>query len=324
MANAKILANTATTNLRFAGYKSLSYVDALAKRPLKSPDLEMQATVFQPPGKGPFPAVIINHGSGGIGSHHYDYAKRIVDSGMVAVIFDGFCPRGLKSTLGNQSSVSLVTSIADNYAILNALEKEPYIDSRNIGAMGTSRGGSTLVLAADERMRARFQTGKTSFKSVAAVYPGCSTQLELKTPSSTRVLVQLGKQDTYFSPARCRKVIGAMKTAGFPVLTTEYNAHHGWDAGGPPTRLANEMSYGNCDMLVQSDGVPVEQSSNIRMDSAASSREAFSACGVRGAYVEGNEAVKRESTNELIEFFSREFRPVGAVKSAAGATTTRK
>jgi len=309
-ANARILAKTTSKHISFSSFRSLSYVDALAKSPLRRPDLEMQATVFQPSGEGPFPAVIINHGSGGVGSHHYEYAKRIVDSGMVAVLFDGFCARGLQSTVGSQFSLGLAASIADNYALLNALQKEPFIDGANIGAMGTSRGGSALVLAADERMRARFQHGKVPFKSFAAVYPGCSTQLETRTPSSIRLLVQLGRQDTYFPPEQCRKVVGAMKTDGFFVRITEYAAHHGWDAGGPPTRLANEMSYGNCNMVVRSDGVPVEQTSNIRMDSMANSQEAFSACGVRGAYVEGNDSVKRESTREVIEFFSRELRPL--------------
>jgi dienelactone hydrolase len=292
----------ASKTINFQSFRSLSYVNLSSKEPLPQASLTIQASVFKPAGNGPFSAVIVNHGSAGLGGNHFDYAKEIVAAGKVAVVFDGFCPRNISGTAGNQSSLSLITSVADNYRLLAALQKEPYIDKKKISAIGTSRGGSALILAADEKMRSRFQIGPHPFFSFAAIYPGCSTQLENKQPSSTRLLVQLGKMDTYFSPERCREVIASMKDAQFGVEKLEYNAHHGWDLGGSPKYLPSEMSYGRCNMVVGSDGVPTENTSKIRMDSMSNSKRAFEACGTKGALIAPSEIVKQRSMDDLMRF----------------------
>jgi len=310
----------ASKNLSFDSIRSLSYVDLMRKGPLPDEKVKIHASIFKPPGDGPFEAVIVNHGSAGIGGNHFAYAKEIVAAGKVAVLFDGFCPRNISSTTGNQSSLSLVSSVADNYRLLAALQKEPYINPEKISAIGTSRGGSALILAADEKMRSRFQTGPFPFSSFAAIYPGCSTQLEIKQPSTTRLLVQLGKRDTYFSPSRCREVTSSMKSAKFNVEKVEYDAHHGWDLDIPPRFLPFELSYGDCNMVVGSSGIPTEQKSGIRMDSNANSKSAFAACGTRGAYMAPSEIEKRRSMEDLMQFLNADTR----IKGSGGIDSSRK
>jgi dienelactone hydrolase len=302
------LVESAPFSISFESHRALYYTDAMSARALRPKDLKLSATIYRPPGKGPFPAVIINHGSGGLRAHHFEYAKMLLKEGFAVALFDGFCARGLTSTVGKQESLSLVTSIADNYALLSELTKLSFIDKKNVGAMGTSRGGSTLILAADEKIRKRFAHGDLRFSAFAAVYPGCSTHLKTKSPSSTKVLIQLASEDQYFPPDQCRKVYDEMKSAGFRLEKTEYKAPHGWDSGGKAAILPKEYNFGSCNMVVDSTGIPVEMNSGIRIENADSARKAYQKCGRLGAAIGADEAARRKSSSEVLMFFKRELK----------------
>lgn len=297
----------ASQTLSFDSHRSLFYTDAMSTAKLRPFDLKMSASIFRPPGKGPFPAIVINHGSGGLKPYHYDYASLLLKQGFVVAMFDGFCGRGLSSTVGKQESLSLATSVADNYSLLNALSKLSFVDIKNVGAMGTSRGGSTLILASDEKLRRRFASGDLRFAAFVAVYPGCSTHLKSKSASSTKLLVQLAAHDRYFPPDQCRTVYDEMKTQGFRITKTEYEAPHGWDSGSKSMTLPNEYNYGSCNMVVDATGIPVETKSGIRIDSVEAAKRAFKACGKLGAALGGDEKARAASSAELVTFFKREL-----------------
>src|SRR5207247_789901 len=52
-------------------------------------------TLFKPDGSGPFPAVVLLHGCGGIRPHFVQWAGAIRDMGYVALLVDSFRPRGI-------------------------------------------------------------------------------------------------------------------------------------------------------------------------------------------------------------------------------------
>ncbi len=302
------MSSVASELVLFDSHKKLFYTDALSSAKLRPFDLKLSARIFKPPGKGSFPAIVINHGSGGLKPYHYDYASLLLKQGFVVAMFDGFCGRDLTSTVGKQESLSLATSVADNYSLLRALSKLSYVDIKNVGAMGTSRGGSTLILASDEKLRRRFSIGDLRFAAFVAVYPGCSTHLKSKSASSTKLLVQLAALDRYFPPEQCRTVFDEMKSQGFRITKTEYEAPHGWDSGSKSVTLPNEYNYGSCNMVVDATGVPVETKSGIRVDSVEAAKLAFKACGKLGAALGGDEKARAASSSELVTFFKRELR----------------
>ncbi len=125
--------DTKVTRIEFETYQSVSLSAALASGPLSAPTIRLDAMVLQPRGQGPFPAVIINHGSGNLHRYHFEYARNLVREGFVVAIFDGFCRRGFKSvpglSAGGQQNLSAPTSIADNYFLLDALAKRPFVDA---------------------------------------------------------------------------------------------------------------------------------------------------------------------------------------------------
>ena len=55
----------------------------------------VDGTLFKPDGAGPFPAVVLLHGCGGIRTHFVQWAGAIRDMGYVALLVDSFRPRDL-------------------------------------------------------------------------------------------------------------------------------------------------------------------------------------------------------------------------------------
>lgn len=90
----------------------------------------------------PLPAMVIVHGSGGIGPRGADYERMLNAIGVATLRPDSFGPRGVRSTVADQRAVSTFSMVADAYAALRMLAADPRIDPRRIGIMGFSKGGS--------------------------------------------------------------------------------------------------------------------------------------------------------------------------------------
>ena len=95
--------------------------------------------------KGPLPAVILKHGSGGLsgpqGENIRKWARSLNDWGIAAFVVDSFGPRGLEGTGADQSKLRSLADLADAFAALKVLGADARIDRGRIGIMGWSRGG---------------------------------------------------------------------------------------------------------------------------------------------------------------------------------------
>ena len=67
-------------------------------------------TLFKPDGSGPFPAVVLLHGCGGIRPHFVQWAGAIRDMGYVALLVDSFRPRGISSICANSQTMAAMTA----------------------------------------------------------------------------------------------------------------------------------------------------------------------------------------------------------------------
>src|SRR5262249_10273185 len=61
--------------------------------------------LWLPPGNGPFPAVLVMHGCGGIRDNHRSWAGRLVGWGYAAVIVDSFGPRNQRRVCESVDSI---------------------------------------------------------------------------------------------------------------------------------------------------------------------------------------------------------------------------
>ena len=109
----------------------------------EGPQVNVSGELYMPASaKGPVPALILKHGSGGLegptGVNIRKWAATVANWGVAALIVDSFGPRKITQTATNQSQLSDWADIADSLAALKMLAADPRIDKSRIGIMGWS------------------------------------------------------------------------------------------------------------------------------------------------------------------------------------------
>ena len=112
--------------------------------------LEPYVRVSYPPGEGPFPAVLLFHGCGGVRQVTENYAALAVKSGVAAVIVDSLRARNISY---EEALAQVCTGhrlwgrerAADVYAALALIRQDARIDPRRLALAGWSHGGWTLL-----------------------------------------------------------------------------------------------------------------------------------------------------------------------------------
>ena len=108
--------------------------------------VRLSGTLVTPEGRGPFPAILLVHGSGPhtrdmvFGSHRWfaSMADHLAQRGIASLRYD---KRGCGLSGGRYEPYDLDSLTEDALAGLAWLAKHPRIDSRNVGALGISEGG---------------------------------------------------------------------------------------------------------------------------------------------------------------------------------------
>lgn len=101
-------------------------------------DVQLAGTLYLPEGDGPFPAVVMIHGSGPDSRTPYiPDAEMLSRDGIATLIFD---KRGTGVSTGDWRRSSLDDLIADGLAAMAALQNQPEIDPAKVGIIGSSQG----------------------------------------------------------------------------------------------------------------------------------------------------------------------------------------
>jgi hypothetical protein len=92
------------------------------------------------PGTDRLPAVVLVHGSGGVGFNSGMWEGELNKAGFATFVIDSFTGRGITNTITNQTQLSSYTMMNDAFAALAVLGKHPRIDPDKLSS-------SNLVLA---------------------------------------------------------------------------------------------------------------------------------------------------------------------------------
>jgi dienelactone hydrolase len=180
------------------------------------------------------PALVIQHGSGGVSAEREGrYAREMVTLGVAAVVIDSFEPRGVTQTVTDQSAVTGPDFNLDALAVLKALDAYPRIDRSHIGIADFSKGGTAALMASHENLIA--VTGVLTglrYAPHVPFYPSCGTQYRTPRTSGAPIYMLLGAADTYVGVESCQTYAEALRAAGAQVpVTVDPNAGHGFDGG---------------------------------------------------------------------------------------------
>jgi dienelactone hydrolase len=151
----------------------------------------------RPDGAGPFPAVVVLHGCGGISSHSIGIADELTHWGYVALTVDSLGPRAMTDACGQL----FIGQATDAYAAARFLAQQPAVDQERIAMLGQSMGGSS-ALAALERgsIERRFPE---KFAAAIAYYPSCSGHPPTLT-APTLILIGAAPRSSYSDEGKAK------------------------------------------------------------------------------------------------------------------------
>lgn len=215
--------------------------------------------------QGKVPAMLLVHGSGGLKLKAKEiYTQAFSRKGIATIYIDSFTPRGVKSTVENQSSVDAIEMGKDAFAALRYVgENVKEIDAYNVGLMGFSKGGLVtlnLSLAVFNR-----DPNAPNFVRFIAMYPACdSIRLNPKTIGPLTIIA--GADDAYNKPEYCEETAKQLQQGGSPVTFHLIpGAQHAWDVPGPAKVVHKGENYSGCRFQEIEPQVWIETHSNIKV-----------------------------------------------------------
>lgn len=192
--------------------------------------IDSHHAIYIPKGKGPFPAVLMLHASGGVEKVYYEWATKLKQNGYVIYIIDSFTPRGYKDrkSIGwDKATAAQLSDIAPAYHYLSTL---PNVDASRIGLLGFSMGGYDTLRAMQKSGEGTIpELNVLHFKAAASFYGVCkliSPEAKFKIP----VKIFVGKKDDRATVSACETLVNRSKSNGESFFITVYpNAQHGFD-----------------------------------------------------------------------------------------------
>ena len=184
-----------------------------------------------PAGTGRVPAVVLIHGSGGVGANVDAWAQALNAMGIAALILDTFTGRGISQTITDQSQLSSFSMIVDAYKGLELLSRHPRIDPTRIAVMGFSKGGFASLYSSMKRFQRLWGTPGLEFAAYISFYTRCDAPLlEDENVSDRPIRLFHGSADDYVPVEPTRRYVDRLKHAGKDIQLTVYDgARHAFD-----------------------------------------------------------------------------------------------
>jgi dienelactone hydrolase len=273
----------------------------------KGQPVQVTATIYWPAAQGPVPALVIHHGSGGVSdAREGRYAREMVAMGVAAVVIDSFKPRGVTSTVADQSAVTGQDFNFDALAALKALGANNRIARGKIGITGFSKGGTSALMAAHESLvvAAGVPAG-LRYALHVPFYPSCSVQYYRPKTTGAPIYMMLGATDTYVGHEPCETYAAALRAEGARIEVKVFpNASHGFD-GGAPYFVPQGENYSQCVTQQQADGSWKERKSGVTTVGtdgkpiAGAAAKAMAVCRTLGVSGGGNSTAAKQSMEDL-------------------------
>jgi cephalosporin-C deacetylase-like acetyl esterase len=129
------------------------------------------------PGTDRLPAVILVHGSDGVGFNSGMWVSQLNKAGFATFVTNSFRGRGITNTITDQSQLSAYTMMNDAFAALAVLVKHPRIDPNKIAVMGFSKGAVPALYASVNRFQSAYAPEGAAFPAYIGFYTPCNTSL---------------------------------------------------------------------------------------------------------------------------------------------------
>jgi dienelactone hydrolase len=206
------------------------------------------AVLLRPAGEGPFGAIVLLHGCGGLfrGPRDLDWGLRLQTLGLVVLMPDSFGPRGVSEVCtGAYPKVRASRErVGDAYGALAYLQALPFVRTDRVGIIGWSHGGGAVLHAmAMPSLPSRI---RGDFRVAIAFYPPCRRLLERRDFAPRAPLtILIGEDDDWSPAAPCVSLAerdGARDTMS---VVTYPGALHDFDAPDMPVHVRRGVRTGS-------------------------------------------------------------------------------
>jgi dienelactone hydrolase len=257
------------------------------------------------PGSDRLPAVVLIHGSGGVGGNVDAWAKEVNSLGIAAFTLDTFSGRGIVNTINDQSQLDSLAMTIDAYRALSVLARHPRIDPDRIAVMGFSKGAVPAIYSSNERFRKLYDSATVGFAAHIGLYTPCNVQYR-DDDKVTGAPIRLfhGIADDYVSIVPCRGYVERLKRAGANVVLTEYeDAFHAYDstALSATIQLPQAQTTRNCTLREGDNGEVLNAKTGaiFTLDDS---------CVEHGPHVGFNQAAYQATVKAVREFLAATFK----------------
>ena len=202
----------------------------------------LEGFLYLPAGTAPVKrgGVVMMHGCGGPfgrdgapNARHRMWGEYLASQGYVALLVDGFSPRGLKEICTQKFADRTIRErdrVGDALAALEWLGKRSDVDPARLALLGWSHGGGTVLAALDALAGPGPQAA-----AVVSFYPGCSARAKAadRFHAVVPVLLLIGEADDWTPAAPCKALAEAVAARGEPMQIVIYpGAYHDFDHPG--------------------------------------------------------------------------------------------
>jgi dienelactone hydrolase len=258
-----------------------------------------------PPETDRVPAVILVHGSAGIGANVDRWAQELNGIDVAAFLLDSFTGRGIVQTVTDQSQLGGLAMILDAYRGLELLSRHERIDASRIAVMGFSKGGFVALYASLNRFQRMHGPAGVAFAAYIPFYASCNTTyIEDEQVGDRPIRLFHGTADDYVSMEPCRNYVERLRRAGKNVELTQYaGARHAFDNPhySPARFLPDAMITSECRREERNGGAIV----NVRTGQPFNWSDP---CVTRGATVGYDPAATTEATKAVKDFLRATFK----------------
>ena len=244
------------------------------------------------------PAVILIHGSGGIGGAMDLWVHNLNQAGIATFVVDTFSGRGIVSTVQDQTQLGSVSMMVDAYKALELISTHPKIDAKHIYIMGFSKGAVASIFSATTRFK-KMYGGQAQFAGHIGLYTPCNTRF-IGDTEVTGAPMRLfhGVTDDYVNVIPCRGFVDELKKKGVDISLTEFpNSDHSYDGPLTPNRLEipKAQSTRNCIFVEDKPGNLINSESKAVFTYT-------DPCISTGAHVGYNAESTKETIKAVISF----------------------
>jgi len=286
------------------------YRDEWRVRPAK-----ISGKLHLPPGEGPFPAVVLMHGSfdpKDLAPWFEELVPKLVAANIAAFVVDSFTGRDISSTAEHPARLSKAARLVDAFRALSTLVPLDEIDEQRIGISGYASGGTAALLAAHRQVIEARIAGGRSFLAHLPVYPSCQSRFRTLKLSYVPMLLLAGGQDDYEPTEYCIDYVEKAIAAGYDVKIKVYpEAQHAWINKYKMTYCEECVTFKECGpMYIEDSGheFALEGRVSTKFGWEEYLEEVYRDCGTRELNLAINQEARADTLATTVAFFKENLK----------------